>query len=467
MLRKILIGFGILTALSLIIVFIGANQYDKVKEKKAYQSKNFDFVGHHDLKGRSSFKMALHQKGTKRYLYCAHFSAKGWTILEVTNPAKPRFVKFLESPEVNTNTGQIQIANNLMITALERPLTELLDILPWQGYAWLVKQALIGKLPYKPWKYTSNGVLIWDVSNPENPQLLSKWTNESTGTHRNFYDGGNYLYLTANRKGFRGNFLIILNIANPKIPQKIGEFYLPEQDLNTNILPQKEGYYLHGPAHIQQDTAYLPYGIAGGYILEVTNKQQPKQIGHFRIPDSLGSVQGLHTFLPLKTKKIGIINGETHGENCIGDNGKTYAALVDLSNLTNPSILSFFPKPIPPATANYASFCEKGGRTGPHNQHHPNNNPLHFQSDSLVYLSYFNAGLRLYDISKPQNIKELGYFIPPNPQKREMVLPTTLVTQTEDVIVDNRGYAYISQKNDGIYIVKYNSSKQHTTTIQK
>jgi len=67
----------------------------------------------------------------------------------------------------------------------------------------------------------------------------------------------------------------------------------------------------------------------------------------------------------------------------------------------------------------------------------------------------FNAGLRLYDISDISNIKELAYFIPPNPTKREMILPTKMIVQTEDVIVDKRGYAYISQKNDGIYIVKY------------
>jgi len=276
--------------------------------------------------------------------------------------------------------------------------------MPWYGYSWLLRQGLKGKLPYKPWQYTPNGILIWDVADPENPQLLSKWTNESTGTHRNFYDGGKYVYLTANREGFRGNFLIILDISNPKKPKEIGEFYLPEQKISNNINPEKKGYYLHGPAHIKNDTAYLPYGIAGGIILDVKDKTNPKKIGSFSIPDTLGSAQGLHTFLPLTNSKFGVINGEAHGENCTGDFGKTYTVLVDLTNIKTPSILSFFPKPVPPENVSYNSFCEKGGREGPHNQHHHNNNPLHFHSDSLVYLTM----------------------------------------------------AYLSQKNDGIYIVKYN-----------
>lgn len=456
MLQKILLVFLGLTLILGIAVSVGANQYEKIIEPNRYASKNFDFIGYHDLKGRSVFKMALHKKEEKWYLFCAHFSAKGWSIIDVTDPSNPRLVKFLKSPEKNTNTGQIQIADNLMITSMERPLTELLDIVPWQGYAWLIRQGIRGKLPYKPWRYTSNGVLIWDVSEPEKPKLLSKWTNESTGTHRNFYDGGDYLYLAANRKNFNGNFLIVLDISNPKAPKEIGEFYLPEQDLSQGIESKREGYYLHGPAHLKNDTAYLPYGIAGGIVLDMQDKKNPQLISHFEIPDCLGSVQGLHTFLPLSNRKLGVINGEAHGENCTGDIGKTYTAIVDLTDKQAPDIISFFPEPKPPIGLSYTNFCDKGGRTGPHNQHHHNNNPLHFHSDTLVYVAMFNAGLRLYDISDSLQIHELGYFIPPNPTKREMVLPTQMVLQTEDVIVDERGYAYISQKNDGVYIVKYN-----------
>jgi hypothetical protein len=45
-------------------------------------------------------------------------------------------------------------------------------------------------------------------------------------------------------------------------------------------------------------------------------------------------------------------------------------------------------------------------------------------------------------------------FMPPDPVRRFGVLPTRLVAQTEDVIVDARGYAYVSDKNQGLYIVR-------------
>jgi hypothetical protein len=153
-------------------------------------------------------------------------------------------------------------------------------------------------------------------------------------------------------------------------------------------------------------------------------------------------------------RRIGIINSEAHAEHCRPDPGRSYTALVDLSDESAPRLLSFFPEPEPPPGAPYASFCERGGRSGPHNQHHDNGLPHLFHSDHLVYIAHFNAGLRLYDTSDPHDVREVGYFIPPDPERRHGVFPTRLVAQTEDVIVDARGYAYVSDKNQGLFVVR-------------
>jgi len=44
--------------------------------------------------------------------------------------------------------------------------------------------------------------------------------------------------------------------------------------------------------------------------------------------------------------------------------------------------------------------------------------------------------------------------MPPDPERRFGVFPTRLVAQAEDVIVDTRGYAYLSDKNQGLYVVR-------------
>ncbi len=53
----------------------------------------------------------------------------------------------------------------------------------------------------------------------------------------------------------------------------------------------------------------------------------------------------------------------------------------------------------------------------------------------------------------------MACFVPPDPQNRIGLFPATaLVTQTEDVLVDARGYIYITDKNHGIFILEYTGS---------
>src|SRR3954471_8446831 len=50
------------------------------------------------------------------------------------------------------------------------------------------------------------------------------------------------------------------------------------------------------------------------------------------------------------------------------------------------------------AIAERSQVSLRGGRFGPHNQHHPQNgDPTLFDSDDLPFLTWFNAGLRVYD----------------------------------------------------------------------
>jgi hypothetical protein len=70
-------------------------------------------------------------------------------------------------------------------------------------------------------------------------------------------------------------------------------------------------------------------------------------------------------------------------------------------------------------------------------------------------MTYFNAGLQVYDISEPRDPYVAGYYIPDDPPSRRGPLPTTLVTQAEDVLVDRRGVIYMSEKNTGIHVLAF------------
>lgn len=130
-------------------------------------------------------------------------------------------------------------------------------------------------------------------------------------------------------------------------------------------------------------------------------------------------------------------------------------------------LLSLFPLPQPPKNASFRNFCEKGGRFGPHNVNQEIHLPDVEKPGNLIYLTYFNAGLRIFDIKDPIQPVESGWFIPPQPSKRHGPQPPNdLVTQTEDVLVDTRGNIYVDDKHWGLWILRYTGPDQPAPTAK-
>ena len=76
----------------------------------------------------------------------------------------------------------------------------------------------------------------------------------------------------------------------------------------------------------------------------------------------------------------------------------------------------------------------EAGRFGAHNIHENVPLPTSWQNDQIVLGTFFNGGLRAYDISNPYQPKEVGVFLPPAPPGA----PTGTI-QMNDVFVDERG----------------------------
>ncbi len=167
----------------------------------------------------------------------------------------------------------------------------------------------------------------------------------------------------------------------------------------------------------------------------------------------LGSILGCHSTVPVPGRDLLVINSEAIEEGS-GD-GLNYAYVVDIANSEAPRVISSLPLPTPSKGLPYARYYDKGGRFGPHNQHHYQGNRAHLAARNHVFMTYFNAGLRLYDISDPLQPTEVGWFVPEDPRERRGTLPSVLVTQFEDVLVDARGYAYCTDKNHGLFVLRY------------
>jgi hypothetical protein len=393
-----------------------------------------ELVGYTDVAGRPAFKLALAEVGGRWYLYCGHLWHRGWSVLDVTDPQEPEPIAFVPGPD-NTWTAQVNVADGLMVTALSR-------IPPvWGGD------------PHRPFE---EAALVWDVRAPAAPRLLSQIRLGGTGSHRNFWAGGRYAQLAANASGFSGYLHVVADLGDPEQPIEVARWWVRGQRDGEVPEAGDDGLSLHGPAYVTGDRAFLSYGGAGMILLDVSNVDRPRLVSRFRVaPPFRGGLHGagVHTAFPLERRGLAVVNGEAHAERCAEP--LNFAGIVDVANENEPRLLSVLPQPRPSAGTAYASYCDKGGRFGPHNTHLPQGRPEHEDRDDLVYLTWFNAGLRVYDIVDPRQPREIAHFVPPDPETRIGPLPASaLVTQSEDVLVDRRGFIYLSDKNQGIFVLR-------------
>jgi hypothetical protein len=398
---------------------------------KGGQAENMKVIGFSGLDGRyGAFKMALNHPANGRwYLYMGHSFNQGWSILDVTDPANPKLVKFIpfNGPK-DWITSQVTVHDNLMITSLDRRT-------PADG----------------------PDIILWDISDPVNPKELSRWGSGTTGAHRNSYPGGKYAYLSASYPGFKNKILVILDVSDPVHPKEVGKWWQPGQKEGEPVTGPVSGF--HGPANISPDGKMLTTGYMPDMInLEISDPTQPKLIGKLHITEPFASVgaQSTHTTLPLWDRKLVYISSEAMDERC-RDDGMNFAGMIDNSNPAKPRLISIFPTPVPPKNAPYKDFCDKGGRFGPHNTNQEIHNPAVQKIDNLIYVAWFNAGLRVFDISDARLVKEVGYYIPPERPglPEQSGAHASPINWSEEVAVDARGNVYLNEDKWGTFVLRF------------
>jgi hypothetical protein len=79
----------------------------------------------------------------------------------------------------------------------------------------------------------------------------------------------------------------------------------------------------------------------------------------------------------------------------------------------------------------------------------------------MVFVAYFNAGVRALDIRDPWSPKEVGYYIPATTAKTDQRCLSSdgknckVAIQTNNVDVDDRGLIYIVDRaNTGLHVLE-------------
>ncbi len=393
-----------------------------------------EVVGYTDAADRPPFKLALTVVDDRWYLVTGHLWHRGWSVIDVTDPSDPRPVAFHPGPD-NTWTAQANVADGLLVAGLARMPPQ------WGGD------------PDRPFE---EAVAVLDVRDPLRPREVSMIRLGGTGAHRSFWNGGRYAYLAANAEGFAHYLLVVVDLADPAAPREVGRFWLPGQGPGEERPSAEEGVSLHGPPYVVGDRAYCAWGGAGMVIVDVADPTAPRLVSRYSVsPPFNGGLfgAGVHTVRPLPARGLAVVNGEAHEELC--HEAPTFAGIVSIEDEARPRLVSMLPSPIPPSGAPWTSYCDKGGRFGPHNQALAQGDPNLEDRDDLVHLTWFNAGLRVYDITDARTPREIGRFVPADPTRRYGALPVTaLVAQSEDVLVDRRGFIYVTDKHQGVYVLR-------------
>jgi hypothetical protein len=413
-----------------------------------WRAENLEPIGYSDLGGNyGGAKLAIKQKDGHWYIYKA--VGNGFAIIEVTDPKEPKLLKTVpHGTGLVTSLSQISIHDDILLAGLSRPITAAESRGDEDNWTTLQAHAP------EPKQY-AEGVQLWDISSPVEPKLLSHWEGHAAGTHRNVYPGGRYAYLSSTMPGFRGFILVILDISDPAKPAEAARWWFPGQKEGEALGEVTPSY--HGPAHVSPDGRMLTTGYTPAVInLDITDITRPKLIGKLTlIPPFLDSLtQSIHTVVPLWDRKLLFASGEPMKRNC--KDALTFAALLDNSDPTKPYLLSVLPVPRPTADAPYKDFCDKGGRFGPHNTNTEIHSPDVQKPSDLLYIAYFTAGLRVFDIRNPRLPSEVGWFLPPRPSKPVISQGGFLDDNaTQDVLVDTRGNVYISDSAWGLWILMY------------
>jgi len=409
----------------------GVSQYDNAKhaltEPWPEQAHNVRLVGHSDLNGWGDAFQVHVKKGICFIAASGTNGHDGFTILDVSDPRKP-VVKnqVVDSPAARTHKV-LRITDEVLLTNSElRPGMEESD------------PDVLG------------GLRIFDTADPFNPKFVRYVKVDGRGVHRPIYDPHRkLLYSSGFKDGFNGMILHVHDMKDPWKPEQIGLGWVPGQKLGEapsydSEIITGDGVHLHEarPFGNYLTCGYWHGGVA---VFDLEDPTKPNLIFRESPHETHGWPGRYHTFLVPEGSEFGIATTETTRINC--DEPPAFATFYDLRNVRRPlPISTFMPHDIDPYSMRPLDqkWCRTGSRYGAHNLWQD------MTKDDLLYICWFNAGLRVVDWSNPFHPKEVGYYLPAGTKERPC-------PQSNDVFMDREtGLIYLSDRwGLGLHILEY------------
>ncbi len=485
----------------------------------AAQHRDMMLVGTDNLQHRSAYQPTVHKQGNRYILYVGQHSLgtnpvtgeplpsfnpltgmnepNGTSLVDVTNPRNP-----------------VYLAHIPVGTPVAPPAT------PTAGGAQMVRVCDGSTLPIRNDKvymlrtYTgaadnTSAHEIWDTTDPSHPKPVRTVAGGNpvignlADTHKNWWECDTGIaYLVGRRAtdtaaGWRaGNRIMIFDLSDPANPGFLRDWALDGQQPGGVIPPHFTTVpAIHGPISTGPDTVtnpiagtgatldrvYFAYGVGSNGVMQIVKRSAllPPPYGtgtaaDFKTPERgrliMNPNNGAHTSWPIgtitvpdfvtdtgndtgfTTRDIVVITSEAGGAFCNQFRHLTF--MTDVTTEGRPQSIATFQVP-----ASNGAFCERGGRFGPHATNEEFGPPFY---QKIVFVSYFNAGVRAIDVRDPYNPHEVAFFIPETTAFTDLRcgtlngIPNTCKTviQTNNVATDDRGFVYIVDRADtGLHVL--------------
>src|ERR1700704_3788816 len=153
---------------------------------------NMRLVGQADLNGHGD---CMHVNVKDGFAYVGHMgeSRVGTSVVDVSDPRRPRVVAELETP-VGTHSHKVQIVGDVLLVNHKRS-------------------------PFEPqpegW---SGGLKVFDISRPAQPREIAFLKMPGKGVHRMTYWEPPYAYMSGSDDGFIDQFLVIVDLSETSRP---------------------------------------------------------------------------------------------------------------------------------------------------------------------------------------------------------------------------------------------------------
>jgi len=437
------------------------------------EAMNMRLVGYDDLQGRSAYQPTIHHQGNRYIAYIGHLGGtpeipkpvnrltgqaefNGTSIVDVTDPAHPRYLAHIPGTPGNYEDGGAQMTRVCDGRALPKGdpnNTYLLRVFGGKGHQ------------------------IYDVTDPAKPALIWQREGELNDTHKSWWECDTGIaYLVSGVPGWRVNRMTeVYDMSDPSHPVKIRDFGLPGQQPGaTGPVPEQ----LHGMISLGREgnRIYFGYGTNKNGVMQIVDRDKllhgPREptAENLLYPEvgrlTMTPFNGAHTTFPMPKMPIAEFAKDSLGTErdivMIVDEQirnacqepRQMAWFVDVTIEAHPMIISNFQ-----VSEASGDFCSRGGRFGTHASNE-SMAPIFYKK--VVFLSYFNAGVRAVDIRDPYHPKQIGYFIPSITETTDKRCITIngqdnckVAIQTNNVETDDRGYVYmVDRANTGMHILE-------------